>query len=159
MSSNQSGGNGTFRVETRDFGEIEAERDHILTFPQGLFAFEDQREFVLISPLGEDAFPMWLQSVQGKSPCFIVFDPTALVPDYIPVLSQEAKGILKAGEGEALQWLAIAVVPEDCRDTAINLKSPIAVNRNKKLAAQVIQEGDLPLRFPIYPKGEDAPCL
>ena len=58
-------------VKTRDFGEINISEDEILEFPEGVYAFEDDHRFVLISPCGENKYPMWLQSLDNENVCFI----------------------------------------------------------------------------------------
>ena len=44
-------------IKTRDFGEQIISEDKIINFPHGIFAFEDERRFIMLSPLGEDKFP------------------------------------------------------------------------------------------------------
>ena len=62
-------------VKTRNFGEQEISEDKIISFPNGIFAFEDEHRFIMLSPLGDDVYPAWLQSVDNENLCFIVFDP------------------------------------------------------------------------------------
>ncbi|MDE7289033.1 MAG: flagellar assembly protein FliW, partial [Oscillospiraceae bacterium] len=59
-------------INTRDFGEQEIAEDKIINFPNGIYAFEDQHRFVMLSPLGNDVFPAWLQSLDNENLCFIV---------------------------------------------------------------------------------------
>ena len=60
------------KINTRDFGETEIQESAVFSFPNGVFAFEDDRKFALLSPLGEDTYPMWLQSMDHQELCFIV---------------------------------------------------------------------------------------
>ena len=53
------------------------------------------------------------------------------------------------GEGECESWL-ITVIPEDLRRSTVNLKSPVIVNPSSMVAAQVILDEDLPIRFPLF---------
>ena len=145
----------TITIATRDFGEITVPKKSVLHFPQGIYAFEKEKSFVLISPLGQNAYPMWLQSTQKEKPCFIVYDPFALAPDFHPLLNEESKQLLSFEEGDELHYLVIAVIPENYKNTTVNLKSPIVINKNKSLAAQVILEQDYTIRYPIFEeKGE-----
>ena len=41
------------KVETRDFGPIDVDEKDVYDFPNGLYAFEDEKKFALLSPLGE----------------------------------------------------------------------------------------------------------
>ncbi len=146
----------SMKIQTRDFGEQEIALEDIITFPNGLFAFEDARRFVLMSPLGDEASPMWLQSAEGSSPCFIVFKPTELFDNYIPELSEEDMKVLKLEDNDVLEYLVIAVIPEDYKQTTVNLKSPIIINRNKKIAIQTILQQSFSLKHPIYQTAEGA---
>ena len=49
-----------------------------------------------------------------------------------------------------LQVLCIARVPEDYKETTVNLKSPIVINMDTKKAAQVILPKNYPYRQPIF---------
>ena len=39
------------KINTRDFSEVEISDDMIMKFPEGVFAFEEYKEFVLLSLL------------------------------------------------------------------------------------------------------------
>ncbi len=142
------------KIDSRDFGVTEVAEDKIFRFPNGLFAFEDDREFALLSPLGDDTYPMWLQSTGRKELCFIVFDPSLIDESYNVVLNESEKNILKVKEGDAIRCLAIAKVPEDFRKTTVNMKSPIVINPVDNTALQVILPLDYPFRHPIYESAE-----
>lgn len=137
-------------IMTRDFGELEIDEKNILTFPNGLFAFEESHTFALLSPLGEDTYPMWLQATDSVTPCFIVFDPRLIDNSYEITLNSSEKKLLKLEDESKASCLAIAVVPDDFRNTTVNMKSPIIINTEEKLAAQVILPQNYPFRLPIY---------
>lgn len=138
------------KINTRDFGEIEVKKDSILTFTDGLFAFENLHRFVIISPLGKDTYPMWLQSVESVEPCFIVYDPVAVDSSYNPCPSDEDLKLVDYKAGDELSYLAIAVIPEDFKKATINLKSPVLVNNTKHLAAQIILDQEYSLKSPVF---------
>ncbi|MGN1135039.1 MAG: flagellar assembly protein FliW [Oscillospiraceae bacterium] len=140
-------------LKTRDFGEEEISEEVIIDFPNGVYAFEENRRFVLLSPCGEDKYPMWLQSIENQNLCFIVFDPKEFVPDYSVELDSEAKKTL-AADGAELDYLCMAVVPDEYINTTINLKSPIVINSAAKKGVQVIAAENYPLKFPAFKKGE-----
>lgn len=142
------------KINTRDFGEIEISEDRIFTFPGGVFAFEDTRRFALISPLGEGVFPMWLQCLDAIKPCFIVFDPSIIDSRYQFSLTKSEEKLLGITEETDIQLLVIAKVPSDYRETTVNMKSPIIINKDQRVATQVILPHDYLFRLPIYHKGE-----
>lgn len=140
------------KINTRDFGEIEINEDKIIHFPNGVFAFEDSKNFALISPLGENVYPMWLQSTENTAPCFIVFDPSLIDAAYRVTLSKCEKTLLRLEENSPARYLSIAKVPADYRDTTVNMKSPIVINTELRIATQVILPADYEFRLPIYQK-------
>lgn len=144
------------KVKTRDFDEIEISEREILYFPEGMFAFEDSKRFVLLAPMGENKFPMWLQSVDSEDICFIIFDPFASCPDYSVTLSDSEKKLLgiKDDAADKIEYLVIGVVPGKYEDTTVNLKSPIAVNTETNTAVQIIAPEKYPIKFPLFKKEE-----
>ncbi|MGN0554022.1 MAG: flagellar assembly protein FliW [Oscillospiraceae bacterium] len=140
-------------IKTRDFGEEEISEEVIINFPNGVYAFEENHRFVLLSPCGEDKYPMWLQSIDNQNLCFIVFDPKEFVPDYSVELDAESKELLGA-DGAELDYLCMAVVPNEYINTTINLKSPIVINSAAKKGVQVIAAENYPLKFPAFKKEE-----
>lgn len=142
------------KINTRDFGETEIQESAVLSFPNGVFAFEDDRKFALLSPLGDDTYPMWLQSMDHQELCFIVFDPSLIDGTYQVMLNPGEKKILNLSDGDEIRCLAIAKVPEDFRQTTVNMKSPIVINPETNTALQVILPLDYPFRHPIYESGE-----
>ncbi len=138
-------------IKTRDFGEEEISEEVIIDFPNGVYAFEENHRFVLLSPCGEDKYPMWLQSVDNPNLCFIVFDPREFVSDYSVELDSETKALIEA-DGAEIDILCMAVVPDEYINTTINLKSPIVINSTAKKGVQVIASENYPLKFPAFKK-------
>lgn len=142
--------NRSINIDTRDFGKQEIPLSEVITFPKGIIAFEELTEYVLLSPLEDGKYPMWLQSVQKPGLCFIVFDPCELCSGYKPTISPEDMSVIGADGNSDLRFLAIAVVPEDFRQATANLKSPLVINADNQQAMQIIAAEDYPLKFPIY---------
>lgn len=141
-------------LKTRDFGEQNISEDKIIKFPNGLFAFEEDHRFVMLSPLGDNVFPAWLQSVDNENLCFIVFDPEQIASNYSITADPESLASVESETTDKLRYLVLAVVPEDYKNTTVNLKSPIIVNTDKMLAAQTIAAESYPIKFPIFKEGE-----
>lgn len=143
------------KINTRDFGEIDIAENEILSFPQGIYAFEEDRRFVLISPCGENKYPMWLQSLDNENLCFIVFDPKEFSADYKVTMDDEAKKAIGMTDSSVIDYLAIAVIADDYIDSTVNLKSPIVVNSDNNTAVQVIAPESYPLKFLVFKKEEN----
>lgn len=137
-------------LETRDFGSMEINEQDILNFHKGIPAFEEYHRYVLIHYPHEDIAPMWLQCVDNRALCFIVFDPFLYFKDYSPVISAADMAELDAHNPEELRYFTIAVVPEDATQSTINLKSPLVVNIKNNRGMQCILESDYPIRYPLF---------
>jgi len=144
---------GTIRIRSTRFADIDIDEDKILDFPEGLIGFESHKRFALVTR-GDSPF-MWLQSVADPGLAFVVTDPLVFIPDYSPSLGDDALASLGASSAAEVGFLAIAVVPRDPQSTTINLQAPIAVNREKRLARQiVIVEPMYPLKYYVFrPQG------
>lgn len=137
------------KIDTRDFGTIEIDDKTVIGMPDGIIGFENTKKYTLISPLGDGVFPMWLQSVEDKEPCFVVYDPMQIYPDYRFEISDEEQELLKIDGDTPYRCLAVAIVPENYRQTTINLRCPIVINTRDNIAAQVILD-DFDFKCPVY---------
>jgi len=138
-------------INTRDFGELTIEESDIINFPKGVFAFEEVKKFVLIEK--EGYIQKWLQSAIDVNPRFIIFDPNQILEGYDPRIPPEFLREIKIGRNDEYTLYVIAVIPENIKDMTVNLKSPIIVNREKRLGAQVILDReDFPVRYRVFPE-------
>ncbi len=146
-------------IETKDFGTIDISADDVIYFPDGVYAFEHCKRFVVLDNKSKAGL-LQLQSVEGKDPRFILLDPFAFVQDYSPVLPQGVMERLHASSMEDLSFFVITVIPENVKNSTVNLKSPVVINFAEKLGAQVILENrEYPVRFPLFSEegaGNDA---
>ena len=51
------------KLSTKYFGEIDYGDEDVIRFPQGIFAFEEEKEFLLLPFSGSDGTLLCLQSV------------------------------------------------------------------------------------------------
>lgn len=141
------------KIVTRDFGEVEISENTIIDMPNGILGFESAKRYTLLCPLGEDIFPMWLQSVDSTEPCFVVYDPMQIYPDYRFEITDEEQALLKIDENTPYRCLTVAIVPDDYRKTTINLRCPIVINTRDNIAAQLILE-DYVFKYPVYSEAD-----
>ncbi|MCM1577902.1 MAG: flagellar assembly protein FliW [Ruminococcus sp.] len=139
-------------VKTRDFDEIEVSGKDIITFPKGLFAFEDEKSFILLTPLGEGKSPVWLQSTGNPALCFIMFSPFEFCGDYRVTVPDEDISYLELNDRSDAAFYVIAVIPENNMDSTVNMKSPVIINTKKHLGGQVIAAENYPIKFPVFAK-------
>lgn len=141
-------------IVTRDFGELDITQNEIITFPNGLFAFENEHEFILLSPLGQNIYPMWLQAVNNQDLCLIVFNPLDFDPNYHVSVDKTDLECVEIDAQDIIDYLVIAVIPQDIKDSVVNLKAPIVINSTKNKAVQVIAAEDYPIKHPAFAKEE-----
>lgn len=133
------------KIVTRDFGEVEIQEEDTITFCQPIYGFEHLSRFVVLYDQDNSHF-VWLQSLEEKDICFIMVNPAVVDKNYRPQLPRDVEAQL--GEGEYLYWVLV-VVMANFRQSTVNLRSPIIVNLQKRLAAQVILDQNLPIRYPL----------
>jgi flagellar assembly factor FliW len=135
---------------------VEVENDAIYEFDDGLYGFEGDRKFAIFQKSFDDVSFLYLQSVENIVPCFLVFEPWEMYPDYQPILSKEDLEICGDDNINNLIFLVIASVPSYIKDLSINIKSPVVLNPKTKKARQVIlQNPDYTVRYlPFHQDGK-----
>ncbi len=136
------------KINTRDFGPMDLDENELLQFQCPIFGYEDLQRFALLANDATDDGISWLQSVEKPEICFVLLDPDALGLPYSPALPPDAAKQL--GSTGPIAFRLIAVVPENFEDTTVNMKSPIVINTEKRLAGQVILEEDYPIRMRVF---------
>ena len=139
------------KIETRDFGTIEIDEKDVLTFRQPIYGFEQLTKYVILTDEEMRQDFIWLQSLEDADTCFILADPSLLDIEYHPVFPSRLRELL--GEGDGICW-CIVTIPAKFEKATVNLKSPVVVNPAQMCAAQVILEGDYPIRQPLMSGGE-----
>lgn len=122
-----------------DFGFVQIREDDIINFPLGVYAFREHKKFVVLKN-PDSAWMMHLQSTDGPKPRFILLDPYMFVNDYKPILPTEAEEIFGTRDPSKLNVFVIAFIPGNIRDMTANFKSPILIDFQKKIGAQLILE-------------------
>lgn len=141
-------------IKTRDFGDIAAKAEDLIKFTEGLYGFEDHTEYLILKDDPEDDI-LYLQSAENPDLSFVLIDPYSIINWFNPVLSEEDLKDLKVKNESELKFLVIAIIKEELKDSLVNLKSPIAINPELKIAKQVIvQDLSYPLRYEIFKNRE-----
>ncbi len=142
----------TKTIVSGKLGKIEYADADIITLSAPILGFPDLSDFILIS--NEKSYPfLWFQSVQDKDICFILVEPELFIPEYTPKLNKREAKILGAEEETKMKLFAIVVVPDQPKNATMNLRAPLIVNVEKKLAKQVILEEDKwQIKTPLFNK-------
>lgn len=140
------------KIDTKYFGEVEIGDEKIIHFENGLFGFENYRDYTILFDIdaGEESLFSWMQSVTEKKLAFPVVNPLRVKQDYNPTVED---GLLESIGGiteENLLVLLLATVPEEIKDTSVNLKAPLIINSDTRKGIQVIAENaDYEVKYKI----------
>jgi flagellar assembly factor FliW len=145
-------------VTTRDFGIIQIEDDSVYSFPQGIYGFEDVLSFAVFMHDEDGVSFVYLQAVHSAHPCFLVFSPWDMIPDYSPHMSEDDLRFFEAESEKDLIFLIIATVPaDDVRKLSVNAKSPVVLNPLRMIGRQVILlNEDYSVRFRPFLGADEA---
>ena len=139
------------QANTRLFGEIDIEEEKLIRFPEGIIGFPDLKIFTLIFDEEKTSSNiMWLQSMDEPTFAMPVMNPLLVVPEYNPIIDEEAFRALGTLTEENTLCFTTVTVPSDIKDISINLKAPIIINSDERKARQVILEEDYEIKFKIF---------
>jgi flagellar assembly factor FliW len=138
-------------IETKDLGFVEIDEKNIISFPRGIYGFENAVRYAMLKDNEAENPFMWLQCVDDKQTSFIVVEPTSFIDDYAPRLSQKMKDQIKLVSDDVLRLAVICTIPADFNKITINLKCPIIINSIDNIAMQAILEDDCySMTYPLF---------
>ncbi len=111
-----------------------------------MLGFEGHSRYLLLHDESMGHGFAWLQSAEEPELCFILVDPSLVMPDYMPVLPGDTAALLGANDYEC--WV-LATIRESLAKSTVNLRSPIVINPETRLAGQFVLEQDYPVRYPL----------
>ena len=137
---------------TSRFGEIEAEEDKIIHFAEGLPAFEEERDFLII-PYEEGSPYMFLQSLQTPDLAFLMTVPLIFFPDYEFTIEDDVEQELAlTSPEEVLIYTILTLSGQDIRDLTANLMAPVVINAKTRQAKQVVlDKGPYTTKHRLFP--------
>ncbi len=101
--------------------------------------FEYLKKYILLDHPGSSMLK-WFQSAEDPEIALPTVDPTCFFPDYFPIVQKDDLMQLKIEDVADAAVLCIIRVPPDIEKATINLKAPIVLNPEKRLADQLIAE-------------------
>lgn len=126
-------------LDTKDYGTIEYEESDLIHFTDGLFGFNDLKDFIpLVLDENEDNTILMLQSIENTDIAFVIINPFSLDPDYNPVLSPEELSYLGVKSEDDLSYYVICVLRNNHLENTVNMKAPVVINPDKRIGMQVI---------------------
>lgn len=139
-------------IKTSRFGLVELKSEDVLTFNEGLLGFQDLRQFVLLDDPNDDIFA-WLQSCELPSIAFPVLEPELFGHRYSVNLNRTDLEALQMKPDQTPAYLNIITIPDDATEMTANVKAPIVINLEKRMARQcVLQDNNLAIKEKIFTK-------
>lgn len=124
-------------INTTRFGNINIKKESIISIPNGLIGFENEKEFILI-PSQKNQLLGWLQSTKNPSIAFVVANPYDFYNNYEFNMENEDVDDLLISEVNEVCVLTIIVVPQKIEEITANLLAPIVINTKNKQGKQII---------------------
>ena len=128
------------KVYTSRFGEIEVDEKKIVHFKDGIPAFEDEHEFVIL-PYEEDSPYYFMQSLKSPDLAFLLTIPFIFFNDYSFELDDDTVRELGIEDSENVFYYTMVTIPNgSIRYMTANLVAPIVLNGANMQAKQVVLE-------------------
>lgn len=141
---------GGLKINSPKLGPIEYKEDDLITLSSPLLGFPDLNDFLLIS--NDTSYPfLWFQSTEDPDTCFILVEACSFFKDYKPIINKREAKVLAIGDMKEVKIFCIVVVPEDPKKSTANLRAPLVINFEKKLAKQIILDDDTwKIKTPLF---------
>ncbi|MEA4878069.1 flagellar assembly protein FliW [Aminobacterium sp. MB27-C1] len=138
-------------LETSRFGELQIETEAVISFPKGIPGFETYKEWVIA---GDDENPIkWLQSVTDVDTALPVISPQLVVQNYNLQLAPEDLTDIEGDFSKITVMVIVTIPPSAPWEMTANLRAPVVVNHEKRLAKQIIsQNEEYLMRTPVLPQ-------
>jgi flagellar assembly factor FliW len=126
------------QVQTYLFGAVDVSPEKIVTFPKGLFAFEDKTRFMLAHEEAKGAPASFtLQSLEDPALAFQIIDPAALGFSYELELTDEEDALLQSPAAEdVVVMLVLYKQEEEGAGIAPSLRAPLIINLKARVGLQ-----------------------
>ncbi|MFD1020304.1 flagellar assembly protein FliW [Thalassobacillus hwangdonensis] len=125
------------KINTKYFGETSIDSNQVIHFVQGLPAFENEKEFVVL-PLNEENIYHVLQSIHNEQVALIVTNPYLFFSNYEFTLNVNTREAIEIQSSSDVMVLAVLTIHDPFEKTTANLQAPIIVNYKKGTGKQVI---------------------
>lgn len=126
------------KVNTLRFGEVEVDEAKIVHFADGIPAFEDEHEFVIV-PYDEESPYVFLQSMTTPDLAFLMTIPFVFFPDYEFEIDDENQEKLELTRQEdMIIYTLLTVNGGKVKDMTANLMAPVVLNTANMQARQIV---------------------
>lgn len=138
------------KVNTTRFGELQVNKEDVINLPEGLLGFENLKKFFVVDP-GDSTLILWLQSIEDDKIAFPIIEPKIFKPDYVAKLLPADMNSVELDSLTQAKIYSILTIPADITEMSANLKAPVVINNEKKIAKQIVlQDSKLSVRYEMY---------
>ena len=128
------------KVNTLRFGEIEVEEEKVVHFKNGIPAFEDEHEFLII-PYDEESPYYFMQSLKTPELAFLITTPFVFFPEYMIEIDDNTIKELDIKNQEDVMLYSLITIPNgSVRYMTANLLAPVVINTQNMQARQIVME-------------------
>lgn len=139
------------QLETEKIGQIQYTEKDLYHLPNGLFGFENEKDFVLYESKNVHPF-IWFQSTQSPALAFLLINPQFIRTDYqLKAKREDLKELNIENEEECQVYTIVSVHGGDPNNITVNFQGPLVFNLKKRLVQQVICENES-LQAPLLHK-------
>jgi len=136
---------------------MEITQEKILTFPNGLLGFPDNRKFVLMDIPGNAHFK-FLQDIKNSYIAFLVINPWDFFAGYdieLPDKELEKLGIDPYGENQ-MDIYSIVTLGQNFRESTANLLAPIVISMDSQKGRQfILNDTEYTTKHRLFTEGEE----
>ena len=119
-------------------------------FEEGLFGFENFKEFIPVAVEEDSDAILMLKSTEEDGPSFVLMNPFFLKEDYAPDIAQEDLNSLGEATKQDYLCYVICVARTPIETSTVNLRCPIVINTATRKGRQVILgRGEYGFRHPL----------
>jgi len=133
---------------TKPYGIIDVDDRQKIHFPNGLFGFENFKNYVLLDAKQQPFY--WLQSTDVAEIAFVLINPQIFRADYVLEVDEEELREIGITSSDDILCFAIVTIPENPSKMTANLQGPIIINKKTREARQSISNNlKWKIRHPI----------
>lgn len=125
------------KLKTSRFGLIEVDEANVIHFPNGLIGFSEFKNFIVLD--AEVPFS-WLQSTEDSSLAFLAVD--SLHCKDCGFDKKDFAFQVELEEKESHIVILVVAIAEQASSATVNLRAPLVVNLDKKIAAQIVLDDE-----------------
>lgn len=133
-------------VFTTRFGVLSVQPQDEIVFEQGLIGLEDCKHWVVLTDSSNPALG-WLQNLEQSHIAVGIVSPRRFVPSY--QLRVDRADLRTLGLTTVRDAEVVVIASRHPEGLTLNLRAPLVINVEKRLACQVVSKDEHPVQYPL----------